>query len=75
MPFIVATYVYASSQGQRTHSARTKRRTAFNESQIANHIVLEKIKFNLGLEQGGGRGERRSGMGLKTINIGMVLYY
>jgi hypothetical protein len=25
MPFIVATYVYASSQGQRTHSARTKR--------------------------------------------------
>ena len=24
MPFIVATYVHASSQGQRTHSARTK---------------------------------------------------
>ena len=24
MPFIVATYLYASSQGQRTHSARTK---------------------------------------------------
>ena len=24
MPFIVATYVYASSQGQRNHSARTK---------------------------------------------------
>ena len=23
MPFIVANYVYASSQGQRTHSART----------------------------------------------------
>jgi hypothetical protein len=23
MPFIVATYIYASSQGQRTHSART----------------------------------------------------
>jgi hypothetical protein len=23
MPFIVATYVYASSQGQRTHSTRT----------------------------------------------------
>ena len=23
MPFIVATYVYASSQGQRTHSAQT----------------------------------------------------
>ena len=23
MPFIVATYVYTSSQGQRTHSART----------------------------------------------------
>ena len=25
MPFIVATYVYASSQGQRTHSARTNK--------------------------------------------------
>ena len=24
MPFVEATYVYASSQGQRTHSARTK---------------------------------------------------
>ena len=24
MPFVVATYVYASSQGQSTHSARTK---------------------------------------------------
>ena len=24
MPFVVATYVYASSQGQRAHSARTK---------------------------------------------------
>ena len=24
MPFVVATYVYANSQGQRTHSARTK---------------------------------------------------
>ena len=24
MPFIVANYVYASSQGQRTHSAQTK---------------------------------------------------
>ena len=23
MPFVVATYVYARSQGQRTHSART----------------------------------------------------
>jgi hypothetical protein len=27
MPFIVATYVYASSQGQRTHSARTNNGT------------------------------------------------
>ena len=26
IPFIVANYVYASSQGQRTHSARTKMR-------------------------------------------------
>ena len=31
MPFIVATYVYASSQGQRTHSARTKRLPAFKK--------------------------------------------
>jgi hypothetical protein len=28
MPFIVATYVYASSQGQRTHSARTNYKKA-----------------------------------------------
>jgi hypothetical protein len=28
MPFIVATYVYASSQGQRTHSARTNKISA-----------------------------------------------
>jgi hypothetical protein len=26
MPLIVATYVYASSQGQRTHSARTNKK-------------------------------------------------
>jgi hypothetical protein len=31
MPFIVATYVYASSQGQRTHSARTKINLVFNQ--------------------------------------------
>ena len=29
MPFIVATYVYASSQGQRTHSAQTKSKYFF----------------------------------------------
>ena len=29
MPFIVATYVYASSQGQRTHSARTNCKITF----------------------------------------------
>jgi hypothetical protein len=28
MPFIVATYVYASNQGQRTHSALTKNKSA-----------------------------------------------
>ena len=32
MPFIVATYVYASSQGQRTHSARTKLRYKMSDS-------------------------------------------
>ena len=31
MPFIVATYVYASSQGQRTHSARTNSGTGVAE--------------------------------------------
>ena len=31
MPFIVATYVYASSQGQRTHSARTNYKLLINE--------------------------------------------
>ena len=30
MPFIVATYVYASSQGQRTHSARTNNKFSEN---------------------------------------------
>jgi hypothetical protein len=34
MPFIVATNVYASSQGQRTHSARTN---VVNDNQ--DHIV------------------------------------
>ena len=32
MPFIVATYVYASSQGQRTHSAQT--------NFVSYHILL-----------------------------------
>ena len=37
MPFIVATYVYARSQGQRTHSARTKIRlirTKYNDVSV-----------------------------------------
>ena len=36
MPFVVATYVYASSQGQRTHSARTNS----VENQFAWTLVL-----------------------------------
>ena len=38
MPFIVATYVYASSQGQRTHSARTK---------MSYIYIKEEIEFKL----------------------------
>ena len=37
MPFIVATYVYASSQGQRTHSARTNCK---NKPGIKIHIFI-----------------------------------
>ena len=37
MPFIVATYVYASSQGQRTYSARTK----INSFCSSHNYVLE----------------------------------
>ena len=36
MPFIVATYVYASSQGQRTHSARTN---FWIYEIIQNHVI------------------------------------
>jgi hypothetical protein len=38
MPFIVATYVYASSQGQRTHSARTN--FCFAEAKIIVYNTL-----------------------------------
>ena len=41
MPFIVATYVYASSQGQRTHSARTKNKTAKSGMVNKNNLVVE----------------------------------
>jgi hypothetical protein len=36
MPFIVATYVYASSQGQRTHSARTNNASMFTWQKFCN---------------------------------------
>jgi hypothetical protein len=39
MPFIVATYVYASSQGQRMHSARTKR-----DNVLGKHTGKKEIK-------------------------------
>ena len=40
MPFIVATYVYASSQGQRTHSART------NTNQSNDHVDHKQCECN-----------------------------
>ena len=39
MPFIVATYVYDSSQGQRTHSARTN-----NQSQATNEMHFKSVE-------------------------------
>jgi hypothetical protein len=43
MPFVVATYVYASSQGQRTHSARTKSIPAKNVSILCSAPWLPMI--------------------------------
>jgi hypothetical protein len=50
MPFIVATYVYASSQGQRTHSARTNKLAIDGVSLFSTRfqdllLVLFKILF------------------------------
>ena len=45
MPFIVASYVYASSQGQRTHSARTKRTDTPIESRCKG--LLQLLKDNV----------------------------
>jgi hypothetical protein len=41
MPFIVATYVYASSQGQRTHSARTNRPPIDTSGNFQVHVSVE----------------------------------
>jgi hypothetical protein len=41
MPFIVATYVYASSQGQRTHSARNN---YLNQEQYSSVMVQMSLK-------------------------------
>jgi hypothetical protein len=54
MPFIVATYVYASSQGQRTHSAWTKNsplwrgeapKVCFRPNLICYNLKLCKFSF------------------------------
>ena len=49
MPFIVATYVYASSQGQRTHSARTKSTVDIQSFlwQIMRKFIFKYIFYNL----------------------------
>ena len=48
MPFVVANYVYASSQGQRTHSARTKKKdgTALRKIRL-KYFSLTNIYFVL----------------------------
>ena len=40
MPFIVATYISASSQGQRTHSARTNNMKSWNAIFCSQHAYL-----------------------------------
>ena len=40
MPFVVATYVYASSQGQRTHSARTNKQTNSSVYRVAPQLKI-----------------------------------
>jgi hypothetical protein len=45
MTFTVATYVYASSQGQRTHSARTKQILIMKLYSLANYPVLSYISL------------------------------
>ena len=49
MPFIVATYVYASSQGQRTHSARTNMVVPQADTVVETAMplsILKKTKHN-----------------------------
>jgi hypothetical protein len=41
MPFIVATYAYASSQGQRMHSARTN--SLYTSDRLEN---ITKVRIN-----------------------------
>ena len=50
MPIIVATYVYASSQGQRTHSARTNYKNFLYNSVISlidyrNNKMVSNFQF------------------------------
>ena len=49
MPFVVATYVYASSQGQRTHSARTNSIfTAFSTLFLPSLLSFISIYLRVG---------------------------
>ena len=47
MPFIVATYVSACSQGQRTHSARTKNASVSDTSKIFMDKMFKVIQMYL----------------------------
>jgi hypothetical protein len=50
MPFIVATYVYASSQGQRMHSARTKIRNNMVQLFYSLTILHKYLKPEISLD-------------------------
>ena len=54
IPLIVGTYVYASSQGQRTHSARTK----ISEIRSLKTNLRQSLLGELAISQKKERGER-----------------
>ena len=67
MPFIVANYVYASSQGQRTHSARTKTSWLMGQDTASN--VWTPGPLNLPALTTAPMSRR----GRKTLNIALLL--
>jgi hypothetical protein len=64
MPFIVATYVYASSQGQRTHSAQTK--IAFVPLTYQRYQVRDLLPSIPAIETG-----TETGSGVLALGLGL----